>query len=78
MMERVDTVVGKLFIRRQEGIGFSVQVWELAFDGSMHSSSIVRSEDREHGQIQVSGGNCLLIVSVFLMRERMGKMLLGA
>lgn len=50
----------------------------VRFDGSMHSSSVVRSEDREHGQIQVSGGNCLFIVSVFLMRVRMGKMLLGA
>ena len=44
-------VDGKLSMTRQEGMGFGVQVWELAFDGSVHSLSIVRSEDREHGQI---------------------------
>lgn len=51
MMERVDTVDGKLSRMRQEGMGFGVQVWELAFDGNMHSLSVVKSEDREHGQI---------------------------
>lgn len=75
MMERVGTI-GRESVRKQEGMGFSVQVQELAFDTSVHSSSIIR-EDREHGQIQVSSENCLLIVSIFLMRVRMGETLLG-
>lgn len=66
MMERVNVIDGKLSMRRQEGIGFGIQVWKLAFDGTVHSLSIVRSEDREHGQILVIGGNCLLIVFIFL------------
>lgn len=41
-------------------MGFSVQVQELAFDRSVDSLSIIR-EDREHGEIQVGSGNCLLI-----------------
>lgn len=49
MMERVGTI-GRESVRRQEGMGFSVQVQELAFDTSVHSSSIIR-EDREHGQM---------------------------
>lgn len=76
MMERVGTIDGEPSIRRQEGTGFSVQVQELAFDRSVHSSSIIR-EDRKYGEIQVGGGNCLLIVSVFLMRVRRGETLLG-
>lgn len=44
MMERVGTIEREASVRRQEEMEFSVQVEELAFGRTVHSSSIVRRQ----------------------------------
>lgn len=73
MTGKVRTVDGELIMRRNEGMRFRVQVEELAFYRSVYSLSIVRREDRK--QISVGSGDFLLVLSFFLMRVRIGKLL---